>query len=210
MTHTNHGTGNDPVPAEVNADWAAFEVSLAGYLATMSDPDEGDHLLIEVTDPDPDGAAGCPPYAQFAACGDGKMIRAEISGDAYLRPQFRLGMDAAVWFTRKGWAGGASADADEGEERNWYVFAPLDHSDEVARVVVEAMRDRFGMVHPQLLTYQAWGPGSDEPSSSACARPLRSPSTSRGPSATSRSWASSRSSRVTATSSSGSSELCCA
>ena len=67
MTNTNHGSGNDPVPAEIDAAWAAFEVALASYLATMTDPDEGDHLLIEVTDPDPDGGAGCPPYAQFAA-----------------------------------------------------------------------------------------------------------------------------------------------
>jgi hypothetical protein len=162
MTHTNHGTGNDPVPAEINADWAAFEVALAAYLATMSDPDEGDHLLIEVTDPDPDGAAGCPPYAQFAAFGGGTMIRAEVSGDARLRPQFRLSDDAPAWFTRKGWAGGAAANADEGEERNWYVVAPLDRVDEIARVVVETMRDRFGIVHPQLLTYQAWGPAADE------------------------------------------------
>lgn len=162
MTNTNHGAGNDPVPAEIDAAWAAFEMALAGYLATMSDPDEGDHLLLEVTDPDPAGVAGCPPYAQFAAFGDGTMIRAEISGDAHLRPQFRLGEDAAVWFTRKGWAGGASADANEGEEHNWYVVVPLDRADEVASVVVEAMRDRFGIVHPQLLTYQAWGPAGDE------------------------------------------------
>jgi hypothetical protein len=162
MTNTNHGAGNDPVPAEIDAAWAAFEVALAGYLATMSDLDEGDHLLLEVTDPDPAGVAGCPPYAQFAAFGDGTMIRAEVSGDAHLRPQFRLGDGAPVWFTRMGWAGGASADADEGEERNWYVVAPLDRVDEIARVVMETMRDRFGIVHPQLLTYQAWGPAADE------------------------------------------------
>jgi hypothetical protein len=165
MTNTNHGTGNDPVPAEIDADWAAFEVALAGYLATMTDPDEGDHLLVEVTDPDPDGEAGCPPYAQFAGCGDGAMIRAEISGNAYLRPQFRLGYDAAAWLTRMGWSGGAVTAADGVdalEEPNWYVVAPLDRIEEVARVVVAAMRDRFGIVHPQLLTYQAWGPAADE------------------------------------------------
>lgn len=162
MTNTNHGAENDPVSAEVNAAWEAFEAGLAGYLATMTDPKEGDHLLVEVTDPDPDGEAGCPPYAQFAACGDGTSIRAEISGNAYLRAHFRLGDDAAGWFAQMGWAGGTTAEADDLEERNWYVAAPLDQGEEVARVVVEAMRDRFGIVHPQLLTYQAWGPAADE------------------------------------------------
>lgn len=163
MTHANHGPGNDPVPAELDAAWAAFEVALASYLATMRDPDEGDHLLLEVTDPDPEGEEGCPPYAQFAACGDGTMIRAEISGNAYLRPQFQLGVDASGWFNRAGWAGGA-ADADgvgNVEERNWYVVAPVDGVEGVASVVVEALRDRFGIVHPQLLTYRAWGPAAE-------------------------------------------------
>jgi hypothetical protein len=162
MTNTNHGPGNDPVPAGTNADWEAFEVALAGYLSTMTDPDEADHLLIEVTDPDPEGEVGCPPYAQFAACGDGAMIRAEVSGNAFLRHQFRLGEDAGAWFTRMGWAGGEAAEVDDLDERNWYVVAPLDRADEVAGVVVEAMRDHFGIVHPQLLTYQAWGPAADE------------------------------------------------
>lgn len=162
MTNTNHGAGNDPAGAEVDAAWAAFEAGLVGYLTTITDPDEGDHLLVEVTDPDPDGEAGCPPYAQFAACGDGTSIRAEISGNAYLRAHFRLGDDAAGWFARMGWAGGAAAEGGDVEERNWYVVAPIDRGEEVARVVVEAMRDRFGIVHPQLLTYQAWGPSADE------------------------------------------------
>ena len=44
MTNTNHGTGKDPAPVETDAAWAAFEVALTGYLATMNDPDQGDLL----------------------------------------------------------------------------------------------------------------------------------------------------------------------
>lgn len=143
-----------------DAAWEAIRVALAGYLATMTDPDENDHLLIEVTDPDPEGH-GCAPYAQFAACGEGAMVRAEISGDAYLRPPFHLGDEGGAWFGAMGWAGGAPADDATGE-RNWYVVVPVEAVDEVARMVIETMRGRFGIVHPHLLTYQAWGPAADE------------------------------------------------
>ena len=78
---------------ELDALWDQLEEDLTAYLATMIDPDEGDHLLLELADPDPDGEAGCPPYAQFAGFGDGRMIRAEISGNAYLLPQYRLDED---------------------------------------------------------------------------------------------------------------------
>ena len=97
MTNTNHrgspaGTpreGGDAIE-EFDALWEKLEEDLTAYLSTMVDPDEGDHLLIELTDPDPEGDAGCPPYAQFAGFGDGRMLRAEVSGNAYLLPQYHL------------------------------------------------------------------------------------------------------------------------
>lgn len=186
MTNTNHGGG----PANeahgcVDALWEEFEGSLAMYFSMMVDPDEGDHLLIELTDPDPDGDTGCPPYAQFAASGEGRKIRAEVSGNAYLREHFRLGTDAAGWFTRLGWEGGEQpAEDGDVEERNWHIEMPVERAGEIATTVVQALRQHFGIPHPQLLTYQAWGPAAveaevlglcattdvpiDEPTATAC------------------------------------------
>ncbi|KRA37920.1 MULTISPECIES: T3SS (YopN, CesT) and YbjN peptide-binding chaperone 1 [unclassified Nocardioides] len=163
MTNTNHGgTPADEAHDGLDAGWEELADSLATYLSMMVDPDEGDHLLIELTDPDPDGDAGCPPYAQFAAFGDGRMIRAEVSGNAYLRTQFRLGSEAAAWFTGLGWVGGEQSEAGDVEEGNWHIEMPVECADEIVGTVVQALRQHFGIPHPQLLTYQAWGPAADE------------------------------------------------
>jgi hypothetical protein len=148
------GEGSDAIE-ELGALWEELEGNLGVYLATMVDPDEGDHLIIELTDPDPEGDAGCPPYAQFAAFGAGQMIRAEVSGNAYLRPQYRLGEDGSECLTLMGWSG------NDEEEKNWYVERPVTAADEIAHQVVWALRDHFVVAHPQLLTYQAWGPAAD-------------------------------------------------
>jgi hypothetical protein len=39
---------------------------------------------------------------------------------------------------------------------------PVELADEIANTVVQALRQHFGIPHPQLLTYQAWGPAADE------------------------------------------------
>ena len=76
MNDANHGgtpaDHTDGAIEELDALWDKLQDDLATYLATMVDPDEGDHLLIELADPDPEGDAGCAPYAQFAAFGDGR------------------------------------------------------------------------------------------------------------------------------------------
>lgn len=167
MTNTNHGGGpadtpfggNDAVD-EMDATWQEFEGNLAAYLATMTDPAEGDHLRIELADPDPDGDDGCPPYAQFAACGDGQMIRAELSGDGYLLPQYQLRDGGHEFFRGLGWSGNLE-DGDI-EDRNWRLVRPVTSADEIANHVTWAMRHLFGVVHPQLLSYDAWGPAADD------------------------------------------------
>lgn len=162
MTNTDRGGTPAGTPdeghhaiEELDALWEKLEEDLTAYLSTMVDPDEGDHLLIELTDPDPEGDAGCPPYAQFAAFGGGRMIRAEVSGNAYLLPVYQLGDDGVGFFVTAGWSGNDEA------ENNWYVERPVIGAGEIANHVVWAMRYHFGIAHPQLLTYQAWGPAAD-------------------------------------------------
>lgn len=152
MTNTNDdGTPTDPQDVKQQLDelWTKFEEDLTSYLRTMVDPEEDDHLLIELPGP---RDAGCPPYAQFAGFGDGQMIRAEVSGNAYLAPQYVLGEDGRELFTMKGW------NCDDETEENWFIHRPVTEADEIANHVVWALRDYFGIAHPHLLTYRAWGP----------------------------------------------------
>lgn len=161
MTTTNQGGGpaGEHAFEEIDVLWEQFEDNLAAYLSTMTDPSDGDHLRVELADPDPEGDAGCPPYAQFAAFGNGAMVRAEISGNVYLLPQYQLGEDGCAFLRDAGWAGNVTGG--EIEDRNWVMDRPIAGVDEIANHVVWALRYHFGIAHPQLLTYDAWGPAAD-------------------------------------------------
>lgn len=139
---------------ELDALWEALEENLTAYLATMVDPREEDHLIIELADCAPESEAGCSPYAQFAAFGNGTMIRGEISGDAYLSPRYSLGADGYEFLSTTDWLGNNEA------ERNWYRELPGAGADELANHVLWVLRTYFRVVHPGLLTYQAWGPAA--------------------------------------------------
>lgn len=165
MTNTNRGGGpadeGQTIEHELDATWNDFRDALSGYLTTMTDPLENDHLIIELPSPDPSGEDGCAPYAQFTGFGDGTMIRAEISGDYYLLPQYRLGADPAGLATVLCWAGNDAAPDGDAEKRNWFVERPLAESEVIASQVVWVLRHHFGIAHPHLLTYRAWGPAAE-------------------------------------------------
>lgn len=146
-------------PEDLGAQWYALEVALGAYLATMVDPTGDDHLLIELPDPTPGGPGESAPYAQFAAFGDGTMIRAEISGDGYLHPQFHLDEAGCSYLMAAGWSGN---DPEGPETKNWFVERPVGEADDLAEEVIEVLQHHFGVAHPQLLTYHAWGPAAED------------------------------------------------
>lgn len=137
---------------DVHGLWWQLEVGLTAYLSRMTDLDEHDHLLLELSVGDSE--EGCAPYAQFAAFGDGTMLRAEISGNAYLAPQHHLGDRGCQALAEAGWRG------NDDQEKNWFSMLPVESADEIAAEVVWALREHFAISHPQLLTYQAWGPAA--------------------------------------------------
>ena len=132
--------------------WATFTVALADYLGSMVDPDDEDHLLIEL--PWTEGE-GCAPYAQFATFDGGAMLRAELSGDHYLAPAFQLDAARRRALRGRGWRGGNA------EEPNWFREAPVADARRLAGSVVKALREQLRVPDPELLTYQAWGPAAD-------------------------------------------------
>lgn len=146
-------------PEDLGEQWYALEVALGAYLATMVAPEGDDHLLIELPDPTPDGPGECAPYAQFAAFGDGAMVRAEISGDGYLHPQFHLDEVGCGYLMTAGWSGN---DPDDPDTKNWYAERPVAEADDLAEEVVRVLQHHFGVAHPQLLTYHAWGPAAED------------------------------------------------
>ena len=143
----NRGVGSASVTS-----WERFELRLGAYLSTMVDPTEGDHLLLEA--PGESGADGCAPYLQFAAFGEGRMVRAEVSSNLYLAPAHHLTAQQTTDFRPMGWLGG-----DE-HNHNHYLERPVADAKLIASIAVVVLRDYFHLPYPELLSVQAWGPAA--------------------------------------------------
>lgn len=150
---TSGGGSAEPqdLTTETNEAWQRLQVGLAEQLGNMTDED--DHLVMELPSGGDRGEVGTTPYAQFAGFGD-RMVRAELSGDAYLAPLHRLDAESASSLSLGGWLG------NDNEELNWYLERSVADANLLALTVVWALRDVFGVTHPQLLTFNAWGPNS--------------------------------------------------
>lgn len=149
MGETDHS--NDLV---ASTGWDDFEGRLATYLATMVDND--DHLIIEV--PDDDGEDGTAPYAQFCVAGEGAW-RGEVSGNRVLAPRHRLSADQLAELAAEGiWA---MPEAEDGCP-NFAVEVGEEGLQDLAYLVCELLRDRFGIPHPTLMTAHGWGPAADD------------------------------------------------
>lgn len=133
-------------------DWDVFETALARHLQGMQ---EGDFLIVELPfGGDDEGAA---PYAQFC-CGPDHALRSEMASNAWLVAPFRLTREQNAAFRALGWK------REVGEDRRRLNFVderPTWESFPLARQVVAGLRDIYGIAHPELLTYRAWGPSGD-------------------------------------------------
>lgn len=151
MNDRHQGGGaahTDSSDQELAQAWSGLTTGLTAQLQRMLD--ESDHLLVEL----PDGAdGGTRPYVQFA--GGAGMLRAELSGNVYLAPAYVLTDEWCESLRSMGWGGNDEA------EPNWFVERPVGDARSIAALVVAALRLAFGVAHPQLLTYRAWGTNSD-------------------------------------------------
>lgn len=160
---TNHTPNADRGPgsehhelAAPDGAWADFRAELTAYLQGMVDADNGDHLVLELsTETLHTNVAKGLPYAQIASFGDGTMLRAEVSGDAYLAKQWRPQPADIAWWRALGWRG------NDDIEPNWHTESPVEDAARLAAEVVHWLGNQFGIVHPELLSYRAWGPAAE-------------------------------------------------
>lgn len=152
MSDGNYGGGSaDQTGTTHDHDevWDHWAFRLAMQLMRMTDDD--DRLIIEL----PDGHDGeASPYAQFGGFGDGHMLRAELAGNVHLPQACELSAEECDTLELMGWRG------NDEEEPNWFVDRPVAHAKGTAALVVGALRAVFGVAHPHLLTYEAWGPNA--------------------------------------------------
>ena len=88
------------------------------------------------------------------------MLRAELSGDVYLRA--RLAGSTPSGATPCGrWGGWATTRRSPTGTSS----ARSSDAKVIAGLVVGALREAYGVAHPLLLTYHAWGPAAAEPPS---------------------------------------------
>ncbi len=132
--------------------WERFELRLAAYLSTMVDPQERDHLVLAV--PGDGGAGGSAPYVQFAAFGDGQLLRAEVSSNHYLAPAHHLDAQQLREFEGMGWQGFDEAAS------NYYLELEVADAKRLASIAVVVLGNYFHPPSPELLSVQAWGPAA--------------------------------------------------
>ena len=163
MADTDHG-GATAAPDDLDGPdpWTSFERRLAEYIATMTD--ETDHLVLDSPGGNKYESA---PYAQFATFADGTMLHAEVAGNCYLAKEFTLDVEQCRQLEEIGWTFHTTEEAgfwdtSNGPEMdNWSLEGSQREAPMIARAVVRALRDVFGITHPHLLTHSGWGPARD-------------------------------------------------
>ena len=135
--------------AEVEKAWAAFRDMLARRLERIGDDE---HVILELDVPEPDD--GAAPYVQFAGF-DGGGLRAEMSSNAYLAPEYRMSPAAQQFLVDIGF----ELDAYEGKRPadNFYVMTSREDAAMVAGDVVLALREVFDVIHPSMLREASGG-----------------------------------------------------
>lgn len=115
--------------------WREFRQALADRI---SEQEDSDHILWELDVPErfehPTG-----PYVQVDA------TRAEVSSNRVLDEKFRLGKLERGMLRALGW------QRPDKKHLNYWVDVDTAYADQVADMLVSALRDVFGVVHPAFL-----------------------------------------------------------
>jgi hypothetical protein len=126
----------------VETAWREFRQRLADHLATMVD---GDSIVVEMMD---DEVHGTTPYCQVAA-GEGDL-RVEAVSNAYLALECQLVEAQEVSLEHMGFRRPKTWDWEEGETNFWADLEQRE-ADRAAVMIVGALREVHGVLHPVYL-----------------------------------------------------------
>ena len=126
----------------VEGAWREFRQRLADHVALMG---EDDSIVVEVPQQHEDGAA---PYCQVAG-GDG-VVRVEAVSNVYLAAACELDEGQERALEGIGFRRPEAEDWSEGET-NFWLDLELREADRAAVMVVRALREVYGVLHPVYL-----------------------------------------------------------
>ncbi|MGF9755024.1 YbjN domain-containing protein [Microvirga sp. 0TCS3.31] len=126
----------------VEGSWREFRQRLADRVAGMG---EDDSIVVELPQQHEDGAA---PYCQVA--GGDAMVRVETVSNVYLAPGSELDEEQERALEGIGFRRPEAQDWSEGET-NFWVDLELREADRAAVMVVRALREVYGVLHPVYL-----------------------------------------------------------
>jgi len=143
---TSHDTtSSESLDPATTAAWQEFEHLLDNVPLHMDDPQDGDHLIVQL-----EGKQ--KPYLQFATTDGGRHLRVEVSGNAHLALAWQLTSDQCALMRIDGWQGHTE------DEPNWIHDIGVGDAPQVTNHLVDVLATRFGLPHPQLLTQHCFGP----------------------------------------------------
>ena len=120
--------------------WKTFRSELADRIYAH---DEYDHILVEVDVPER-LETPCGPYIQVGWSGDDDIV-AEVSSNRVLDPKFRIRKSDRRFLRDLGW------NRPNESHLNYWIHVDSVYADQVADMLVMALRGAFAVIHPAFL-----------------------------------------------------------
>lgn len=136
----------------VETAWTEFRQRLADHVADMG---ADDSIVVEMPQEHEDGAS---PYCQVA--GGEQVIRVEAVSNLYLSEECRLDVFQAGFLEHLGFRRPETDDWSEGET-NFWIDLETREADRAAVMVVRALREVYGVLHPIYLDAEGLEPGRE-------------------------------------------------
>lgn len=134
-------SGVDMVTDDIEQAWKAFQVAIAERMHAHG---EDNHILWEMDVPERNECP-CGPYVQVSWSDDDERLVAEVSGNRVLADKFRLTKDLRRHLRLAGW------NRPDEDHPNYWIDVDPAFPDRPAAMLVAALRDVFGVVHPAFL-----------------------------------------------------------